>query len=152
MTDSADEAEAVARAVAGLVALIRAAPKSKIDAIAQGDSYASPADDAKHLAALREVVQQLDCRLDRQPDNSWWPREPVELVSYGVDGCDDEVVAVANALLMISDLETDKFGYMDYRWTNSPGEAFFRSLPERLGAPLLAGFRVLHDRQTRRGW
>lgn len=153
MTDQAgDRAAAVESAVAGLVALIRAAPKSKIDAIASADRHAYRDDKEKHLSALREVIEKHHCRLERQSDNSWFPREPLELVSFGVDGWDIEVVAVANALLMISDLEADKFDYMSFRWEKSPGEAFFRALPERLGAPLLTGYQLLHKRAQERGW
>lgn len=153
MTDQgADRVATVETAVAGLVALIREAPKSKIQAIASADRHAYRDDKEKHLSALREVIEKFDCRLDRQSDNSWFPREPLELVSFGVDGWDVEVVAVANALLMISDLEGNKDDYMSFRWEKSPGEAFFRALPERLGAPLLTGFQLLHDVAEKRGW
>lgn len=146
-----EDTDRIAKAVEGLVALIKSAPEAVVRAIAFGDSYAYEHESEKSLVKLREVIDDLDCRLEKQPDNSWHPREPIELVSYGVDGQSDHDTAVANALLMISDLETNDYGYMDFRWTDSPGQAWFEGLPSTLGAPLLAGMAVLRDRWREEG-
>ena len=138
-----------ARIVAALAALARAAPRAVLEAIAAGDSYASAAENARHLRALLEVVERLDCRLHRLPDSSWFPGEAVGLVSYGVDGHDAPTVAVANALLMIEALERDDpYGHMHYRWNHAPGAAWFAALPPELGAPLLEGFALLAAREN----
>ena len=146
MTDVAGEEARLADAVAGLVRMIREAPEEVLVSIAHFDSQALEGDDQKSEQALREVVEELDCRLDRQPDNHWNPREPIELAAYGVDGQSQSVTAIANALLMISDLEVGDFDYMSYRWNQTPGAAYYQNLPERFRAPLLAGFEVLKAR------
>lgn len=132
-----------AEVVAALVALVRAAPEQVIVNIAQGDSYADPADNAKHLTALKAVIDVHDCRLDRQANNHWYPREPLELVSYGADGQGLAETCVANALLMIADLSSGTQDYMDYRWHHTPGRAWFEALPERFRTPLLEGMKLL---------
>jgi len=58
----------------------------------------------------------------------------------------DEKARIANALLMISDLEGGGYGYMDHRWNQSPGRPFFESLPDRFRHPLMAGFGLLRER------
>lgn len=146
MTDATSETERVTRAMNELAQLIRAAPSEVITTIACGDSYESEEGCRKSLAALREVIAELECRLERQPGNHWHPREPIELTSCGVDGQGVEATAIATALLMISDLEADQYGYMDYRWNFTPGRAFFESLPERFRSPLMAGFDIMRDR------
>lgn len=146
MTDRPDERARVADAVAGLVRLIRQAPEEVLVSIAHFDSQALLDDHLRSERAIREVVEELDCRLDRQPDNHWNPREPIELAAYGVDGQGESVTAVANAFLMISDLEVDAFDYMEYRWNRAPGAAFFEDLPDHFREPLMAGFEVLKAR------
>ena len=146
MTETPDENARIAEAVAGLVRVIRAAPDEVVRSVAYGDSYEYEEGHRKSLKALREVVDDLDCRLERQPNNHWHPREPIELVSYGVDGNGLFETVVANALLMISDLEGGEFGYMDYRWHHTPGRAYFEDLPERFRPPLMAGFDILTAR------
>lgn len=135
-----------AEAVNALVRLIRDAPPDVIAAVANGDSHSGEADNGKHLAALREVIAEQHCRLDRQADNHWFPREPVELVSYAADGQGIAESCVANALLMIADLEGGHMDYMDFRWHHSPGRAWFEALPEHYRTPLLDGFAVLFAR------
>jgi len=146
VTDELDEKARIAEAVAALVRLIREAPDEVIQRVAYGDSYEYEEGHRKSLKALREVIDDLDCRLERQPKNHWHPREPIELVSYGVDGQGLFETVGANALLMISDLEKGDFDYMDYRWHETPGQAFFEGLPERFRAPLMAGFDILTAR------
>ena len=152
MTEASDDQARTAEVVAGLVRLIREAPDEVIQSVAYGDSYEDEDGCRKSLIALRQVLDELECRLDRQPDNFWHPREPVELVSYGADGQGGHDTAVANALLMISDLETGEQDYMSFRWQQSPGAAFFEALPPRLGAPLLAGFEILRARWELEDW
>ncbi len=137
---------AVEQAVAGLVALIRSAPDQVVVNIAHGDSYAGGDNDTKSVGALRDVIDDLDRRLERQPNNHWNPREPIELVSYGVDGQGLFETVVANALLMISDLELGDYDYMSYRWQQTPGQTFFEGLPERFRTPLPAGSDILRAR------
>jgi hypothetical protein len=149
--EAASDKARVAEAVAGLVRMIREAPDEVLLSLAHFDSQAMPEDHIKSERALREVIDHLDCRLDRQPDNHWNPREPVELAAYGVDGQSQSLTAVANALLMISDLEVDAYDYMDYRWNNSPGQAYFEDLPERFRVPLMAGFDILKERWAKHG-
>lgn len=143
MTDTGDLAERRKRAVDALVKLVRGVGDAVLEEIAYGDSQAQAGHPEKHLAALREVVDDYDCRLNRRPNSSWFPSEPVELVSYGVNGDSLPAICACNALLMISDLEGGDFGYMDYRWTEKPGEDWFKGLPELYRGPLLDGMDVI---------
>ncbi len=115
------------------------------ETIANSEPYAVPGDADRHLRALDEVVTRFDGNLNRQPDNTWFPREPVELVSFGSGGRDPGVIAVANALLMIADLDRGRADYMFLRWHRHPGAAFFNALPPDLREPLLAGLAILRD-------
>ncbi len=139
MTEAGDTAQVIS----ALAAVIRAAPRAVFETIAQGDSHAVPGDAERHLRALDEVVTRFDCNLNTQPDNHWFPREPVELVSWGADGHDPRTIAVANALLMIADLDGGGVDYMFHRWDGRPGAAFFTALPADLRDPLLTGFDLL---------
>jgi hypothetical protein len=136
-----DKVAARAKAIADLIALVKAAPNTLLEEISVFDSQMACGDEVKHLAALKELWTTYDCSLYRQPDNSWYPLEPIELASYAVDGQSDLLSAYCNALLLIADLEDGQHDYMDYRWNHTPGAAWFEGLPERFRAPLLEGLR-----------
>lgn len=132
-----------------LLALVRKfAAETLLEEIANGDSQAMPSDTPKHLAALHELRDRYDWRLNKQPNNHWHPREPIELISYDVDGRSRSAQTFCNALLMISDLEGGQMGYTDFRWSDAPGEDWFLALPEPIGPTLLAGFEVLHREEA----
>ncbi|WP_135504094.1 hypothetical protein [Roseovarius aestuariivivens] len=136
-----------------LVRLVRdaATPDLRTE-IAEGDSQAAAGDDRKHLAALNDLIDTYDCRLTRQSDNSWYPREPIELISYASDGHSRTSQVVCNALLMIAELEDDAQGHMAFRWFKTPGEAWFRALPDGFRDPLLDGFEALHADMSELEW
>ena len=115
-----------------------------LEEIADGDSYAMPEDQAKHLSALHDLRDHYDWRLRNQPDNSWYPCEPIELISYAVDGRSKLAEMFCNALLVVSELDGTEQDYMNYRWFQSPGEAWFRDLDEPWRSALLAGFALRH--------
>ncbi|MEL7256817.1 MAG: hypothetical protein AAFN80_03105 [Pseudomonadota bacterium] len=128
-----------------LLALIREhATEPLLEEIADGDSYAMPEDRVKHLAALHELRDHYDWRLRKQPDNSWYPCEPIELIAYAVDGRSRLAEMFCNALLVVSELDGTEQDYMNYRWFQSPGEAWFRGLDDPWRSALLAGFALRH--------
>ena len=147
-----EKADDVSKVIKQLIALVRKAPSGTLENIARGDSQGLPGDEKKHLPALQEVIDQFECHLERQRDNHWYPREVIELVSYGSGSEGLWAICVSNALLMISDLESDKFDYMSFRWERSPGKPFFENLPEPFKGPIMAGFDLLLARWERDGW
>lgn len=112
--------------------------------IAGGDSQGALGDEAKHADALQALFDEYDCRLNRQPNNAWYPCEPVELIAFAVDGHSVTAQAVCNLLLMIEELEDGGRYDVNYLWFQTPGEAWFRALAPKFRDPLLAGFEVLH--------
>ena len=131
--------------VADLVAIARTMPREVIKAISVFDSQMIRGDEVKHLAALEDLLTTYDCRLHLQPDTSWYPSEPIELASYAVDGQSVQLAAYCNVLLMIDDLEDGRMDHMDYRYTQTPGAAWFEALPDPFRVPLLEGFALLQS-------
>ena len=129
-----------------LLALInRFAAESLLEEIADGDSQAMPEDTPKHLSALHELRDVYDWRLSRQSGNSWYPREPIELISYAADDHSLQAQVFCNALLMVADLEGATGGeFMHFRWFHAPGEAWYRALSDPWGPALLSAFAELH--------
>ncbi len=128
-----------------LLALIRKySGELLLKEIADGDSQAMPKDGVKHLAALHDLRDSYDWRLQKQPDNSWYPCEPIELIAYAVDDHSQHAQIFCNALLVVSELDGTEQDYMNYRWFQSPGEAWFRGLEEPWRSALLAGFTLRH--------
>ncbi len=112
--------------------------------IAEGDSQAAAGDDKKHMAALEELRDTYDWRLFRQPNNGWFPCEPIDLIAYAVDHHSQPAQVFCNSLLMVSELDGTEQDYMHFRWFEAPGEAWFRNLNEPWRAALLVGFAYLH--------
>jgi hypothetical protein len=129
--------------IEALVALAKTAPETILKEIAGFDSHARAGDDVKHLAALKALWTTYECRLNRQPNNSWYPSEPIELASYAVDGQSQTLSAYCNVILLIADLEDGHMGYMGYRSEVKPGRAWFEALPEDFRGPLVAGLDML---------
>ncbi|MEL7131554.1 MAG: hypothetical protein AAGK77_03980 [Pseudomonadota bacterium] len=133
------------RVIDDLLVLIRKhATEALLDEVSYGDSYASEADVLKHRAALNTLRDQYEWRLVRQPGNTWYPSEPIELIAYAVDGGSTVAEMFCNALLLIAELEGSEYDYMGYRWFQTPGEAWFRALEDPWRTALLNGFAVLH--------
>ncbi len=133
------------RVVEDLLVLIRKfATESLLEEIAYGDSQALHEDPPKHLAALHELRDRYDWRLHKQPNNSWHPCEPIELIAYAVDHHSKHAQVFCNALLVVSELDGTEQDYMNYRWFEAPGEAWFRSIDEPWGPALLAAFALHH--------
>lgn len=151
---TADTARERAKAV--LVALVdKFAGPNLLAEIADGDSQALPNDGPKHLAALHDLRDNYGWSLHRQPNNHWYPSEPVELISYAADHHSQSSQVFCNALLMIADLDGAGCDVMHFRWFHHPGEAWFRRLNDPWGSALLAGFAVLHraaDPYERENW
>ncbi|MEL6452671.1 MAG: hypothetical protein AAFQ19_15560 [Pseudomonadota bacterium] len=142
MTDQTAQRQQV---IDDLLVLIRAsAADNLLVEIATGDSQALPGDDKTHLAALHALRDSYDWRLFRQPDNSWYPCEPIELITYAVDSHSRAAQVFCNALLALSELDGTEQDYMAYRWFHTPGEAWFRALPAPWGPALLAAYAVHH--------
>lgn len=127
-----------------LVLIRKYASDALLDEVARGDSYANEADVLKHRAALDDLRDRHDWRLVRQPESSWYPSEPIELIAYAVDGYSKSAEMFCNALLMVAELEGSEYDHMGYRWFQTPGEAWFRALNDPWHAALLNGFGVLH--------
>ena len=142
MTDTTGQR---AQVVADLVALAKTARPDILVAISEFDSQSMPSDFPKHLEALKDLWTTYECRLNRQPDNSWYPLEPIELASYAVDGQSTVLSAYCNVILMIADLEDGRHDYMGYRWFQTPGSDWFIQLAPGFRDPLLAGFHILHS-------
>ncbi len=133
------------QAIDGLLTLIRKfGTESLLEEIADGDSYAMPGDTPKHLAALHDLRDHYDWRLAKQPDTSWYPREPIGLISYAVDNHSTSAQIFCNALLLVAELDGSDQDDMHFRWFKSPGEAWFRALANPWKDAFLAGFAVLH--------
>lgn len=140
-----DTSTARQKAIDDLLVLIRKfAGPLLLQEIAEGDSQAMRGDDEKHMAALQELRDTYDWRLFRQPNNSRYPCEPIELIAYGVDHHSQAAQVLCNALLMVSELDGTEQDYMHYRWFETPGEAWFRNLNDPWHDALMAGFAVLH--------
>ncbi|MEM8655279.1 MAG: hypothetical protein AAGF36_11075 [Pseudomonadota bacterium] len=128
-----------------LLALIRKhATDALLNEVACGDSYAGEADILKHRAALDDLRDHHGWRLERQPENTWYPSEPIELIAYAVDGYSKLAEMCCNALLMVAELDGAEHDHMAYRWFQTPGEAWFRALDNPWRTALLTGFAVLH--------
>lgn len=142
MTDLTQQRQQV---IDTLLTLIRKfTTEALLEEIAGGDSQAMPEDSIKHLNALHDLRDRYDWRLYKQPDNSWYPCEPIELIAYAVGHHSKPAQVFCNALLVISELDGTEQDYMNYRWFEAPGEAWFRSLQEPWCSALLAGFTLHH--------
>ncbi|MCK0168808.1 hypothetical protein MWU52_14710 [Jannaschia sp. S6380] len=135
------------RAVESLRHAVRTAPIELRDAIADYDGQALPGDTPKHREALERLIEEHDCVLGRMPGNQWYPSEPIELASFGVDGQGATLTAFACCFLLIDDLVCSRMDYMDFRLSNSPGRAFFDTPPDSFRIPLLDGIGVYDDMQ-----
>lgn len=132
-----------------LVAIVReTATPQVLDEIASGDSQGAAGDDKKHRAALADLFENYDCRLTRQPNNHWYPSEPIELIAFAVDHHSKTAQLVCNALLMIAELDDSGVDQMNHRWFGRPGEAWYRALAPLFRDPLLAGFEILHSEMS----
>lgn len=93
----------------------------------------------KHLAALRDVIDQPDCRFPK--GECCYPADVVELVGFapekaGFVGC--------TALLIINDIiSSGHRDYMSFRWENEPD--MYCSLPVPQREPILRGIRHLYE-------
>lgn len=93
----------------------------------------------RHLEALNEVLSSEMCLLLK--DEVWYPSEVVELVSHvratsGFVPC--------TALLLANALQGRyNIGWFEFRWSNLAAD--YNRLPESVRAPILAGFRFLHE-------
>jgi len=132
-----------------LVSIVReTATPQVLDEIASGDSQGVAGDDKKHRTALRDLFELYDCRLTRQPNNHWYPSEPIELIAFAVDQHSKTAQLVCNALLMIAELDNCDVDQMNHRWFGSPGEDWYRALAPLFRDPLLAGFEILHSEMS----
>lgn len=123
--------------------IVRSTPREDLELIANADSYAQSGDDAKHLAALIDLIESDNCRIDRSKDNSWFPLEPIELVAFHLHEGWERAFAACTAILMIDDIEAGEMDYMPFRW-ESLGERTYRRLPPELAEPILQGFAYLN--------
>ena len=119
-----------------LCRLARNMSEDDLTIIAQADyGY----DFEKHLATLRDVINQPDCRFPK--DMCCYPTDVVELVGFapekaGFVGC--------TALLIINDIiSSGHHDYMSFRWENEPD--VYCSLPAPLREPILRGIRHLYE-------
>lgn len=100
----------------------------------------------EHLAALKEVLSDEECRFPK--DEVWVPSEVVELVAHvrgalGFVQC--TALLLANALPV-----RDRMGWFDFRWENLGKE--YNTLPDSTRSPILAGIRYLYESDSEFLW
>lgn len=143
MTDTAALRQQV---IEDLLVLIRKfASDGLLHEIANGDSQALTSAPPRHLAALHDLRDAHDWRLNRQTVHGRHPREPIELIAYAVDGHSLAAQMFCNALLAVAELEDAARDNMHFRWFNAPGEAWFRALNDPWRDALIAAFALRHS-------
>ena len=143
VTDHDPQHHGVIEDLLGLVRQL--ATDSLLEEIAAGDSQAMAGDRSKHLAALLDLRDIYGWSLKSQPENHWYPSEPIELISFAGDGHSMRAQVFCNALLLVAQLDGCDLADMHFRWFEKPGEGWYRGLPNQWSQILQSGFAILHS-------
>ncbi len=128
--------------VSWLEAIIRNTPEDMLRIISNADGHAFSGDDEKHYAALKELIEVNNCRIDWGGNVSWFPMEPIELVAHSFAPNYEHAFATCTAILMIEDIEGGFADYTEFRWLNLGPKTYNKLTPE-FREPILAGFGFL---------